>query len=92
MNKLNIDWDRVYSGFAASGLSVRQFYETHLQSFCHKASLPSRSSFARHMKLAKERCSRRAQQFSDDCGAVENALAESAFASVKNLIYVACVS
>ena len=81
VNKLDIDWDRVYSGFAASGLSVRQFYETHLQSFCHKVSLPSRSSFARHMKLARERCCLCAEQFAHDCSAVETALTEASFPS-----------
>ncbi len=83
MNKLDIDWDRVYSGFAASGLSVRQFYETHLRSFCHKVSLPSRSSFARHMKLAWECCCNRAEQFTHDCSAVETALTEASFTSAK---------
>lgn len=83
VNKLDIDWDRVYSGFAASGLSVRQFYETHLQSFCHKVSLPSRSSFARHMKLARERCCNRAQQFTHDCAAVETALTKTSITSAK---------
>ena len=34
VRKIDIDWDRVYSGFVASGLSLREFRRLHLQCFC----------------------------------------------------------
>ncbi len=77
MKKIGIDWDRVYSGFVASGLSLREFRSLHLQSFCNGDTLPSHTSFARHMKLVRERHQDQAQQFSEACDTVENVLQQA---------------
>ena len=53
--KIDIDWERVYSGFVASGLSLREFHRLHLQCFFPGASLPALSSLARHMRLFRQR-------------------------------------
>lgn len=67
MRKIDIDWERVYSGFVASGLSLREFHRLHLQCFFPGVSLPALSSLARHMRLIRQRHQGQAQQFSNSC-------------------------
>lgn len=43
MRKIDIDWERVYSGFVASGLNLREFHRLHLQCFFPGVSLPALS-------------------------------------------------
>ena len=80
MRKIDIDWERVYSGFVASGLSLREFHRLHLQCFFPGVSLPALSSLARHMRLIRQRHQGQAQQFSDSCDVIENVLTQASAA------------
>lgn len=80
VRKIDIDWERVYSGFVASGLSLREFHRLHLQCFFPGVSLPALSSLARHMRLIRQRHQGQAQQFSDSCDVIENVLTQASTA------------
>lgn len=77
VRKIDIDWERVYSGFVASGLSLREFHRLHLQCFFPGTSLPALSSLARHMRLIRQRHQGQMQQFSDSCDVIENVLTQA---------------
>lgn len=77
VRKIDIDWERVYSGFVASGLSLREFHRLHLQCFFPGASLPVLSSLVRHMRLIRQRHQGQAQQFSDSCDVIEDVLTQA---------------
>ena len=79
MRKIDIDWERVYSGFVASSLSLREFHRLHLQCFFSGASLPALSSLARHMRLIRQHQGQ-AHQFSDSCDVNENVLTQASAA------------
>jgi hypothetical protein len=63
VRKIDIDWERVYSGFVTSGLSLREFHQLHLQCFFPGASLPALSPLARHMRGIRQPHECQAQQF-----------------------------
>lgn len=72
VRKIDIDWERVYSGFVASGLSLRESRSLHLQCFCLGATLPSLSSLSMHMRRIRQRHQDQTQQFSDSSDVSEN--------------------
>lgn len=77
MRKIDIDWDRVYSGFVVSVLSLREFHRLHLQCFFPGASLPALSSLSSHMRLIRQRHQGLAPKFSDSCDVIENILTQA---------------
>lgn len=83
VRKIDIDGERVYSGFVASGLSLREFHRLHLQCFFPGATLSSLSSLSMHMRRIRQRHQDQTLQFSEPCDVSENELTPASATPVK---------